>query len=64
LLGYFPGAVLASGLYALTAKAQGLPMQMTITRAVLIFTLTIVMCSFSGLLAMRKLRQADPADVF
>jgi len=64
LLGYFPGAVLASGLYALTAKAQGLPMQMTITRAVLIFTLTIMMCSFSGLLAMRKLRQADPADVF
>src|SRR6266852_6410113 len=50
LLGYLPGAVLALGLYALTAKAQGLPMQMTITRAVLIFTLTIVMCSFSGLL--------------
>src|SRR6266436_5682118 len=64
LLGYLPGAVLASVLYVLTAKAQGLPMQITISRAVLIFTLTIVMCSFSGLLAMRKLRQADPADVF
>ena len=64
LLGYFPGAVLASVLYVLTATAQGLPMQMTISRAVLIFTLTILMCSFSGLLAMRKLSQADAADVF
>src|SRR6266853_2551726 len=64
LLGYFPGAMLASVLYVLTAKAQGLPMYMTINRAVLIFALTVVMCLFSGLVAMRKLKQADPADVF
>ena len=30
----------------------------------LILVLTIVMCGFSGLLAMRKLAQADPAAVF
>jgi hypothetical protein len=30
----------------------------------LIVVLTVTMCSFSGLVAMRKLRQSDPADVF
>src|SRR5258705_3232055 len=64
LLGYFPGAVLAAGLYVLIVNTVGLPMYMTFGRAVLIFALTVMMCGFSGLAAMRKLRQADPADVF
>ncbi len=64
LLGYFPGAVLAAGLYMLIVNTVGLPMYMTFGRAVLIFALTVMMCGFSGLAAMRKLRQADPADVF
>jgi putative ABC transport system permease protein len=45
-------------------KVTNLPMRMTAERGMLIFGLTIVMCGCSGLLAMRKLRQADPADVF
>jgi putative ABC transport system permease protein len=64
LLGYLPGAALAAVLYLLTAKVTSLPMQMTLGRGVLIFVLTVAMCSFSGLVAMRKLTQADPADVF
>jgi putative ABC transport system permease protein len=64
LLGYFPGAVLAAGLYMLIVNTVGLPMYMTFGRAVLIFALTVMMCGFSGLAAMRKLRQAHPADVF
>ena len=64
LLGYFPGAVLAAGLYVLIVNTVGLPMYMTFGRAVLIFALTVVMCVFSGLVAMRKLKQADPANVF
>jgi putative ABC transport system permease protein len=64
LLGYFPGATVAAVLYILTAKATSLPMQMTFTRGLLIFVLTVTMCSFSGLVAMRKLKQSDPADVF
>jgi putative ABC transport system permease protein len=64
LLGYLPGAVLAGLLYAVTVKATNLPMRLTFERGVLILALTVVMCGFSGLLAMRKLRQADPADVF
>jgi putative ABC transport system permease protein len=64
ILGYLPGALLAAGLYAVTVKATNLPMRLTAERGVVIFALTVVMCSLSGFLAMRKLRQADPADVF
>ncbi|SRR5579883_2958761 len=64
LLGYLPGAALAAVLYVLTAKATSLPMQMTLGRGILIFVLTVTMCGFSGLVAMRKLKQSDPADVF
>jgi len=64
VLGYLPGVVLAGALYAFTVKATNLPMQITPERGALIFALTVVMCGLSGLLAMNKLRQADPADVF
>ncbi len=64
LLGYLPGAVLAWFLYAIAVKVTNLPMQMTAGRGALILLLTIVMCGFSGMLAMRKLGQADPAEVF
>jgi putative ABC transport system permease protein len=64
VLGYLPGVVLAGALYTFTVKATNLPMRMTFARGASIFALTVVMCSLSGLLAMRKLRQADPADVF
>ncbi len=64
LLGYLPGAALAWCLYAFAVKVTNLPMSMTLDRGLLILALTIVMCGFSGLLAMRKLNQADPAAVF
>jgi putative ABC transport system permease protein len=64
ILGYLPGVALAAVLYAVTAKATSLPMHLTFVRGLLLFVLTITMCSFSGLVAMRKLKQADPADVF
>jgi putative ABC transport system permease protein len=64
VLGYIPGVALAWVLYAFTVNATNLPMRITAERGLLIFGLTVVMCGLSGLLAMRKLRQADPADVF
>ncbi len=51
-------------LYQLTATATMLPLFMKTERAIYVLTLTIIMCSFSGAIAMRKLRSADPADVF
>ncbi|MFG6094586.1 ABC transporter permease DevC [Leptothoe sp. ISB3NOV94-8A] len=64
VLGYVPSIVLAFGLYQLAFTATMLPIAMTSRRAVTVLILTIVMCSVSGAIAMRKLRTADPADIF
>lgn len=64
VLGYIPGYLIAVGLYQLTYSATLLPLAMTLSRAVLVLILTIVMCSISGAIAIRKLQSADPADIF
>jgi putative ABC transport system permease protein len=64
VLGYIPAFLLSIGLYNLTATATLLPIFMKTERAIYVLNLTIIMCSFSGAIAMRKLRSADPADVF
>jgi putative ABC transport system permease protein len=48
----------------LTRKITLLPAYMTWERTTLVLALTIVMCVGSGVLAMRKVRLADPADIF
>jgi putative ABC transport system permease protein len=37
---------------------------MNAERGVLVYLLTIAMCVLSGALALRRLRQADPAEIF
>ena len=64
VLGFLPGLVLSSGLYFIAKSATLLPIGMTLSRAVLVLVLTIVMCTASGGVALRKLQAADPADVF
>jgi putative ABC transport system permease protein len=64
ILGYIPGMVIASGLYGLTKAATRLPMIMTLSKTITILILTIIMCCVSGAIAVRKLKAADPADVF
>lgn len=64
VLGFIPGFVISIGLYSVAAAATFLPIGMTISRALLVLTLTIVMCAASGGIAMRKLQSADPADIF
>lgn len=64
VLGYIPGFLLSLGLYQLTYAATLLPVAMKIDRALLVMLLTVFMCGVSGAIATRKLRSADPADVF
>jgi putative ABC transport system permease protein len=64
LVGFFPGLLATLGIYELTRQAARIPIGMTASRAVLVLLLTIGMCLVSGLLAIRKLRSADPADLF
>ena len=64
LLGYFPGFLMALGLYRVATNAIQMQFSMTAARAVAVFVLTLVMCGLSAMIAIRKVRTADPADVF
>lgn len=64
VLGYIPAYLAALGLYALGRNETSLLLTMTPTRAAGVLLLAAAMCSFSGLLALRKVKTADPADLF
>ena len=63
-LGFIPGFIVSLGLYSIATAATFIPITMSVNRAVLVLGLTIVMCVVSGGVAMRKLQEADPADIF
>jgi putative ABC transport system permease protein len=64
ILGFVPGVGIAVGLYKIVGDVAFLPMQLPLGRLVGVFLLTLAMCFGSALLAVRRLRAADPADVF
>ncbi|OCQ89806.1 ABC transporter [Nostoc sp. MBR 210] len=64
ILGFIPAFILSIGLYNLTYAATMLPIVMSSQRAINVFVLTLIMCTGSGAIAMRKLSAADPADIF
>ncbi|XZE21150.1 FtsX-like permease family protein [Pirellulaceae bacterium SH449] len=64
IIGFLPGWLLSGLLYMFLAEWTGLVMRLTPGRLVLVFGLTLLMCTISGLLAVRKLISADPASLF
>ncbi|MEH1976183.1 MAG: ABC transporter permease DevC [Nostoc sp.] len=64
VLGYFPGIVFAFFMYNSARNATLLPVFMSFERATMVLILTMLMCIISGAIAVRKLRSADPADIF
>jgi putative ABC transport system permease protein len=64
VFGFLPGMGLSQLLYSFAARATLLPIHMTTARTAAVYGLTVFMCIFSGVLAMRRLKQADPADIF
>lgn len=64
VLGFVPGFAFSLGLYKLAQNATLLPIVMTVHRATLVLILTVFMCAISGVFALRKLRTADPAEIF
>ncbi|MCA9129855.1 MAG: FtsX-like permease family protein [Planctomycetales bacterium] len=62
--GFFPALIASLTIYAVMAKATGLPIEMGPDRALLVLVGTVASCSLSGMIAMRKLATADPADLF
>jgi len=64
LLGYLPGFFASMALYSLARNWGGIPTSMTVEAAGGVLVLTCAMCLVSGFLALRKVRSADPADLF
>jgi putative ABC transport system permease protein len=64
ILGFIPGFIACVGLYALTKNATRLPLDMTVERGLQVLLLTIVMCTISGAISLRKVQSADPAEIF
>lgn len=64
LFGFLPGIGFSMILFYLADTQGGLPTRLTGSDTSLVMALTIAMCVVAGLLATRRLRAADPADIF
>ena len=64
VLGFIPGLAIAHLVFTKGADATRLPLEMSLESATTVFLLTLGMCAGSGMLALRKLRAVDPAEVF
>jgi len=64
VLGYLPAYGAGVLLYGVIKGATKLPVQMDPDRALVVFTMILVMCMGSAALAMRRLGDADPAEIF
>jgi len=64
VLGYVPAWLAGQGLYALVRSGTRLPVEMDGQRSLLVFAMIFAMCMGSAFMAMRKLADADPAEIF
>lgn len=64
VLGFIPGYVLSLGLYHLAESQMYMPMPMLWSKMITVFLFILSMCVMAGLLAIRKLKDANPADMF
>ncbi len=64
VLGFIPALFLSKAMYLGLSAITGLPLNLTLARAAFVLALTVMMCAFSGLLTVRKLIAADPAELF
>ena len=64
LLGFIPGVLFSQAVESLAHWATLLPLGLEPIRVTIVYVLTVGMCVFSGILATRRLRNADPAEIF
>lgn len=64
ICGFIPGTLISLRLYGLTEKSTHLPMHMTPRLGMFVLVLTFAMCCISGIIAVRKVQSADPAEIF
>jgi len=63
-VGFLPGLLVSAVLYRYVGRAAYLSLELTAARCLAVFGLILIMCALAGLLALRKLREADPVSVF
>ena len=61
---FIPATVLSAGMYAFLTATSGIRIAMTPDKSTLVGCLTLGVCAASAAIAIRKLRDADPASVF
>ncbi|MCB4394624.1 FtsX-like permease family protein [Synechococcus sp. HB1133] len=64
VMGYVPAYMAGQGLYWFVRDATKLPVGMDLSRALTVLVMILVMCMLSSFLAMRRLIDADPAEIF
>ena len=64
IFGYLPAYFSGQALYSLIRNSTKLPISMDANKSILIFILILFMCMGSAGIAMRKLVDADPAEIF
>lgn len=64
VLGFIPGIIVSTGIYSYAGAVTNLPMVMTANKGYIVLLSVVTMCVFSGMLAIQKLKSADPADIF
>jgi putative ABC transport system permease protein len=64
IFGYLPAYLAGQVLYVVVRQATRLPVAMDLARALTVFGLILIMCMASAALAMRRLVDADPAEIF
>lgn len=62
--GFAPALLATALLFRFAETHGGIPTRLTLTDTLLVGGLTLVSCAIAGLLATRRLRAADPADIF
>jgi len=64
ILGFIPGYILSVGLYHLAESEIFMPMPMSFSKVMTVFFFILSMCATASFLAIRKLKDANPADMF
>jgi putative ABC transport system permease protein len=63
-LGYLPALLISLLLFPLVHNLTRLPIFVTFSLASFVLIMSFIMCSLAALLSMRRLRLADPAELF
>jgi putative ABC transport system permease protein len=64
LIGFLPGLAFSFGLYFIIERHTGILMQITAGRSILILAFTMAMCICGGIIAVKRVTDADPADLY